>query len=143
MYRINDAKMFYDYADGQAVIINFTNGVYFGFNQLGSLALDRILSGASKEAVAESFRNISGCPEDISERLTAFIIEMIDKEILLEDEASAVNTDAFVINATVKPEDFDLTMEEYSDVQEIIMADPVHEVDEEMGWPVMKENSDA
>jgi len=32
-----------------------------------------------------------------------------------------------------------MTLDEFAEVQDLIMADPVHEVDVEMGWPVLAE----
>ena len=37
-------------------------------------------------------------------------------------------------------EGFDLTLDEFSEVQDLLLADPVHDVDVEEGWPVLKED---
>ena len=34
---------------------------------------------------------------------------------------------------------FTLVLDEFSEVQDLILADPVHDVDVEKGWPVFKE----
>ena len=47
MYKLNDEKMFFDIADGQAVVINFTNGMYYGTSTLGSAILENLVKGAS------------------------------------------------------------------------------------------------
>ena len=44
MYKLNEAKMFYDYADGQAVVINYKTGMYYGMGLLASAVLDRIIA---------------------------------------------------------------------------------------------------
>ena len=43
MYKLNEAKMFYDIADGQAVVINFETGMYYGSSPLASAILDLLL----------------------------------------------------------------------------------------------------
>ena len=45
--KINDEKMFYDIADGQAIVINYLTGMYYGMSSLGSAVLDLILKGVS------------------------------------------------------------------------------------------------
>ena len=49
MYKLNEEKMFYDMADGQAIVINFTTGMYYGTSSLGSAVLDSLLSGAAAD----------------------------------------------------------------------------------------------
>ena len=73
MYKLNDEKMFYDMAEGQAIVINFTSGMYYGTSSLGSAVLDALLAGASVEATLKAIKNLPGCPEDMDAQLTAFI----------------------------------------------------------------------
>ena len=37
MYKLNEKKMFFDLTDGQAIIINFETGIYYGTTSLGSV----------------------------------------------------------------------------------------------------------
>ncbi|MBR2726969.1 MAG: hypothetical protein IKD71_03625, partial [Solobacterium sp.] len=36
---------------------------------------------------------------------------------------------------------FGLFLDEHAEVKDILMADPVHDVDVDMGWPIMKEEA--
>ena len=84
MYQLNSAKMFYDMADNQAIVINHMTGMYYGFNALGSYVIDQLVAGGDPEEVKKALTACEGCPADL------------------------------------------------------ILADPIHDVDEGMGWPVMK-----
>lgn len=131
-YRLNDTKMYADISDGIAIIINFETGVYFGLNGFGSSVYQNLTAGASAEAVAEALKALQGAPADSADKLCAFIKDLKDKEILVEAPASEapVTIDA----AAAEADGFEPGVQEFSDAQELLLADPIHEVKEEEGW---------
>lgn len=135
MYKLNEEKMFYDVADGVAVIIDFTTGIYFGFNSFGTAVIDALLSGADEKLLAEALLKKSGCPADIENTVAVFSAKLLEKEILVkcDGEPSTVEIKDEFLN-----EGFDPEFEEFSEVQDLIMADPIHEVDASKGWPEVK-----
>ncbi|MBR2990822.1 MAG: hypothetical protein IKF51_05080 [Solobacterium sp.] len=140
MYRLNEEKVFYDIAEGQAVVINFTTGVYYAFSSLGSEVLDRLVKGDSFECVLKAVQACDGCPEGMAVQLKAYISRLIDAEIILETpEAGNTNADPLPGNALM--DGFELFVDEHSEVKDILMADPIHDVDVDMGWPIMKEDN--
>ena len=61
MYKLNEEKMFYDYADGQAVVINYKTGMYYGMGLLASAVLDRIIAGKNiDEAMHPAYFHANG-----------------------------------------------------------------------------------
>ena len=136
MYKLNDAKMFYDMAEGQAIVINFTSGMYYGTSSLGSAVLDSLLAGASVEDICKAIQALPGCPGDMPAKLNAFIDELLAKEIVVADEASGA---ACAIDASSLADGFVLTVDEFAEVQDLILADPVHDVDVEQGWPILNQ----
>jgi len=136
MYKLNEEKMFYDMADGQAIVINFTTGVYYGTSSLGSAVLDALLSGASVEAVLAAVQALPGCPVDMDAQLDAFVQALLEKEVIVAGEATGA---AVAIDAAALADGFALTVDEFAEVQDLILADPVHDVDVEQGWPILSE----
>ena len=134
MYKINDAKMFFDMADGQAVVINFTNGMYYGTSTLGSAVLSNLVNGVAPEKIAEAVRAHAGCPAGFDAAFAAFLDELTGKEILVSgpaaDAAAEIPESAFA-------DGFELTLDEFAEVQDLLLADPVHDVDVDQGWPVL------
>ena len=137
MFKLNEEKMFYDMAEGQAIVINFTTGMYYGTSSLGSAVLDALLAGASKEAVLAAVKALPGCPEDIDAKMDAFIAALLEKEVVVVDDAAGNDTAA--IDASSLTDGFALTVDEFTEVQDLIMADPVHDVDVEQGWPILND----
>lgn len=137
MYQLNAEKMFFDIADGQAVVINFLSGIYYGTTALGSVILERLVNGKEPEKIAGAVKALPGCPEDFDDQLSDFIAKLREKEILLDGETNP-GGDEGIDNAALA-DGFVLTLDEFSEVQDLILADPVHDVDVEQGWPIIKE----
>ena len=135
MYKLNEEKMFYDVADGVAVIIDFTTGIYYGFNSFGTAVIDAFLSGADEGKLAEALQKKDGCPADIRKTIDDFSQKLKEKEILLTAEGAPAEAQ---INDELLKEGFVPEFDEFSEVQDLIMADPIHEVDAEQGWPTVK-----
>ena len=139
MYQLNEEKMFFDMADGQAVVINFVSGMYYGTTALGSVILERLVKGCAPREIAGAVKALPGCPEDFDAQLKAFITQLRDKEILLDCETHPGG--GAEIGDTALTDGFGLALDEFSEVQDLILADPVHDVDVEQGWPIFKEDA--
>ena len=137
MYKLNEEKMFYDMADGQAVVINFVTGMYYGTTTLGSAVLDRLVKGNSPEQIKNAVKALPDCPEDIDRQMDGFIQQLLEKEILLTGETVSGGEEP--IDSSALEDGFILNLEEFAEVQDLILADPVHDVDVEEGWPIFKE----
>ncbi len=137
MYKLNEEKMFYDMAEGQAIVINFTTGMYYGTSSLGSAALDALLNGASVDAVLTAIKALDGCPANIEEDLNSFINALLEKEVIVASEGTAEAPVS--IDAAALTDGFTLSVDEFNEVQDLILADPVHDVDVEQGWPILSE----
>ena len=138
MYRLNEEKMFYDMAEGQAIVINFSTGMYYGTSSLGSVVLDALIAGASKESILAAVAALPGCPEDMAAQLDAFIAQLLEKEVVVAVDGEGAAAPA-VDAAAALADGFVLTVDEFAEVQDLILADPVHDVNVEMGWPVLEQ----
>lgn len=132
-YKLNEAKMFADITDNVAIIINGETGIYYGMNGFGTAIFENLIKGVSVEAILEELKKIPNILPNIEEKLNSFINIILEKElIILSDESSEIKAEidaSFAIN-----DEFALNVNEYNDAQELLLADPIHEVKEEIGW---------
>lgn len=137
MYKLNEEKMFYDIADGQAIVINFVTGMYYGASTLGSMVLDALMQGKEPKQIVDTIKNNEGCVVDIDQRVERFIAALTEKEIFISDDQpySLESLGDFV----VVDGDYSLELNEFAEVQDLLLADPVHDVEADMGWPKLKE----
>ncbi len=136
-YKLNESKMFADVTDGIAIIINSETGIYYGLNELGTAVYENLTNGASTQDIVACLKSI-GAPADIESKVNAFVLEMKDKELLIEDSAST--SEVSIDKEMALAEDFTLSVKEYNDAQELLLADPIHEVKEETGWTPEKDS---
>ena len=129
-YKLNEDKMFADIADGVAIIINAETGVYYGMNKFGTMVYQNLINGVSAENIIEA---IKGWDEKLSDNFSEFMKFLTDNEILITSEASQT-AEISLDEAIAKEDEYVLKAQEYLDAQELLLADPIHEVKEEEGW---------
>ena len=137
MYKLNEEKMFYDYADGQAVVINYQTGMYYGMNLLASAILDRIVAGKDIEEIITAVKALPQCPSDIVVRVHAFVKELQETEVIVEGPTVPGGADP--LDKEVAEDGFDLKLEMFAEMSDLLLADPVHDVDMQAGWPKLKD----
>lgn len=132
-YQLNDAKMFADVTDGTAIVINSATGIYYGMNSFGTSIYENLQEGSSTADVLSAALQLPGVPENFETSFEAFIASLVEYEIMVPGEGSS-SRPAVLDPAVAKEDDFIPLCTEYQDVQELLFADPIHEVDVDEGW---------
>lgn len=138
-FAINTSKIVYDTLDGEVIIINFETGNYYSMNSMGKEIWNFLEANLSYNEIADAIaKNYAGRPEGFKEELSEFI-ENLKKEELIYEEASnkadkKITTEALTTEKLKyeKPGFF-----KYTDMKEMLLLDPIHDVDE-TGWPSAK-----
>lgn len=136
-YKLNDEKMFADVTDGVAIIINSETGIYYGMNSFGTNVYENIVNGASIEDILAKLKTI-GATNDIEKEFNKFVQIMLDKELIISADTSS--SEVTIDEDIAKEDNFELSINEYNDAQEMLLTDPIHEVKEETGWTPEKES---
>ena len=131
-YQLNEAKMFADITDGTAIIINAVTGLYYGMNGFGTSIFENLMPGSSTADILSATRSMEGVPDGIESSLQAFFDTLTGFEIVIPGTASSRPAVLNVQDA--KADNFVPECQEYRDVQELLFADPIHEVKEDEGW---------
>lgn len=135
---LNTNKVYASVADGQYVILNFVSGAYYSLGSVATAVLQDILAGAP-EAEVEAALSAIWPSEDVHAALQAFLGRLLDLEILCP-EAAAAPTAAVHCTAIPAGSELDLRVDEFNDVADLLLMDPIHEVSEEGGWPLKQES---
>ena len=95
--------------------------------------------GSGKTTVGTALSKVPGGPEDIQKRIEDFCTQLVNEEILNVAEWEQFNgeTDA---GGFWFAEGTEFKMDKYGDMADLIAADPIHDVDEAYGWPILKED---
>jgi hypothetical protein len=134
---VRNPKIVSEEFDNEIILIDIEKGLYFTIGGLG-VDLWRIFShpcsleNITQLLVNENIKNID--PKTIS----AFIHQLEENELLVsssEDSHSSESDKQYLFSSILAP-----SLSIYSDLAELIAIDPVHEVDNSLGWPVRQEN---
>lgn len=131
-YALNEEKMFADITDGIAIIINSDTGVYYGMNPLGTAVFEKLIQGADSSDILSALKTMPNVPDDINAKLEKFIADLSAKKLIITASGSNKNV-SFKTDISTE-NNFEMSLNEYSDAQELLMADPIHEIKEETGW---------
>lgn len=119
--------------EGEAIVINLENGSYFTFNGSGSDVWAGVESGADPRAIAAHLQARYGIGADVSTMAVHDFLQVLHAEQLVtEDNAQGATVAANL--APAGPFD-EPSMQKFEDMQDLILLDPVHEVEEQQGWP--------
>ena len=135
IYRVQP-KVLRECFEDEVVIINLENGNYYSLNGTGSEIWRELESGGSAEAVAAAFVARYESPETaIREGVESFLRDLEEQGLVTGTESVA--GDAPAIQPPVESKAaFELPeLAVFSDMQDLLLLDPIHDVDES-GWPV-------
>ena len=137
-YEINDSKIYCDVTDGIAVLIEVDTGTYYGLNPLTTNIFENILNSADTDELLNKLSLIKGYNNDIKDKYTNFIKQLINKGFLIESKKEGSKSNISFEEFTNDQDDFVLA--EFKDAAELLLADPIHQVKEEEGWSPHKDS---
>jgi hypothetical protein len=136
-YRVNTPHVVAETMAGETIIVHLSTGCYFSLAGSGAEIWDAAAAGATTdEVVARLQAAYDAAPGEIESSVDGLIGELTAEELLVADETGAAPAappaPSGERTAFAKP-----TLNKFTDMQDIILLDPVHEVDAR-GWPYDK-----
>ncbi|MEA5578489.1 PqqD family protein [Anabaena sp. UHCC 0451] len=127
------------------MIVSLDKGTYYSLDRVGADIWNLIEQESSVgKIVAAIAQQFTGDSELIESSIKTLIAQLQAEELISpvganlgEDNFTGVSIESKVIKEEFVPP----VLQKYSDMQELLMLDPIHEVDEAEGWPQKKEES--
>ncbi len=132
-YQLNEEKMFADVSDGTAIVIDSTTGIYYGMNGFGTNIYECLQAGSSTSDILAAVKVLPGASQEFEANFEQFVNTLLDYGIIVPCEAVS-SADPVIDPAVAETDAFLPECTAYQDVQELLYADPIHEVDAEEGW---------
>ncbi|MEI9426944.1 PqqD family protein [Mesorhizobium sp. Cs1299R1N3] len=136
-YAVASRDIVFESFDGEAVVLNLANGKYFGFSDSGSKVWQALSSGADAQALI----GLAAGGSTIGQaELEHFISQLLELGLLVRSEATAQPLPGELpaeLAATNEP----LNVSIHDDLADLIVVDPIHDVEEPLGWPAVKQAS--
>ena len=132
IYEISGANIVHEVINDEVVAVNLDSGKYYSIRSIGAYIWGALVSGHSSETITSELSLYY--PGNSTLILTDFesFVEQLTEENLIKKcngPESKTKIEAPIIEYQSP------TIEAYSDMQEILLLDPVHDVDES-GWPI-------
>ncbi len=136
-FRVNTPTVTHETIDGEAVIINLDSGNYYSLVDAGSFIWSLVERGASasevQQLVQRSYEgNATEIDRGVQELLAQLQLENLIVPVDGADDLAELNLPSQ--NGHAKPAFSAPLLNKFSDMQELLLLDPIHDVDE-AGWP--------
>lgn len=139
-YKVNAPRVIHETLDGEVVAIDLASGAYFSMRGTGAVIWDAVAAGLDTDTVVEHVRATHDTGDaDVSTDVKTFVEDLVVRELIVAGDGEAprdVPDPGTGLDYTT-PE-----VEAYTDMADVILLDPVHDVDASAGWPHRPAESD-
>jgi hypothetical protein len=129
-HTVNSPDIVAEDFDGQIVILNLASGHYYSLDGIAGKIWGMIVSGHGLGAIISS---IAANRPELAEDGAAFIHQLLALGLIRPDPSRDLAADMAGDWSGGPPR-----LDTYDDLAELIAADPIHDVDEEIGWPATR-----
>jgi hypothetical protein len=137
-YRICAPGVAHQTIDGEVVIVDLRSGSYYSLMDGGAEVWGLLELGASVGEIVEAFLGrYEGVPE-LVEADVARLVEELEAEGIIRADETIERGGTLGTVAAEKKAYAALVLDKYTDMRDLILLDPIHEVDEG-GWPNPRE----
>ena len=138
-FRVNSPKVTHETLDGEVVIINLDTGIYYSTNGTGAAIWHLLDTGMSIEQIVTSMTNsYAGDPQEIETEVKTLVDKFQQESLVIAAEglrpAASHEAVAALKEAGELPQFTSPILQRYSDMEDLLLLDPIHDVDE-AGWP--------
>ncbi len=125
--------------EGELVVVNLETGRYYAMRGASSDIFKLCLQEASTAEIvaAISANYIIDARHDIESSVENYLDKLMDEGIIVETSARSESGLSPFLEPAEKLPFSTPTLEIHNDMQDLLMLDPIHEVDE-AGWPSLK-----
>jgi len=132
-FRLDAPNVIAETIEGEAIMINLGTGNYYSVQGSGADVCTMLEEGASEEEIVDGLLlRYDGEREAVTAAVGQLLRDLEAEQLVARADGGAPNLPQQAAGAKspfVPP-----TFEKYTDMQDLVLLDPVHEVDER-GWP--------
>lgn len=136
-FRINSPEVISETIQGETIVINLTTGTYYSLPDSGAEIWEAVAASATVDEIAAVLQaRYDAPPAEITAGVSELVEELLAEQLITASDA--MSTDV----APGEPVEPKLAFRKpalgkYTDMQDLVLLDPVHEVDDR-GWPHAK-----
>jgi coenzyme PQQ synthesis protein D (PqqD) len=128
--RVRKPPVSHECIDGEVVVINMENGTYYSLLHLGARLWELVAAGSTRAELLERIATAYPDEPRAMDEVSAFVDELLSEGLVTEEEGARTVLEPVFPSPYASPR-----LEKFTDLQEMLMLDPIHEVDAAAGWP--------
>jgi hypothetical protein len=134
-YRIKSPPVVLETVDEETIIVNLDTGSYYDLNHSGGRLLEALGRGADLDSAVARVAADYGVEQDQVAEAAAALIGRLEEEGIVGAAEPDPAADGAVNGWAPPAKPYETpALSKYTDMQELLLLDPVHEVDG-AGWP--------
>ena len=144
--QVNEPHIVHETIDGETILMDLRSGNYFSIEKSGAVLWEILVQTGDVDALLKKSEEL-GDPKrsnQIQTDIKKFVSKLMEEGLIVEAESQdkseiteeMLNSYKKVVTATDT-----LEVNKYSDMQEMLLLDPIHDVDDK-GWPEPKKEND-
>lgn len=140
-YSVRTPQISHETIDGETVIINLDNGNYYSIDGVGADIWNLLSKGADEKCIINILeKNFEIDSNDFRAKLDSLISEFLDEGLIKKSDGNKTFIDEDVELISLNNDFEDPVLHKYTDMQDLLLLDPIHEVDDDTGWPTPKDS---
>ncbi len=128
-YGLAGTSIIHQYLEDEVIVANLDAGIYYSIRGSGTVVWQLLLAGCSINEIESRFKQKYGPIPS----LVPFIEQLVEEELLIKKESASSSIPSVLLPAVFETP----SLERYDEMKNLLMLDPIHEVDEQ-GWPSRK-----
>jgi hypothetical protein len=142
-FRVNSPQVVCETIDGEVVIVHLEKGYYYSLLNTGAEVWSRIERGIDSHSIIREITQVyDGSAEEIATAIEEFLEHLQREQLIIADatveSVSTDNNSPEIAEITNKRRFEKPMLEKFTDMEDLLLLDPIHEVDVEAGWPNVK-----
>jgi Coenzyme PQQ synthesis protein D (PqqD) len=145
-YKVNAPTVTHETIEGESVIINLETGNYYSLQGTGADIWALIAKNIPVSDIVEDLtQRYSGVRADIKECITGLLLELQSEQLIVPGQLTNGSNSGDGLSVALHSTKCDFQtpqLQKFTDMQELLLLDPIHEVDA-AGWPSAKQDASA
>ncbi len=117
--------------DDEIVALNLATGCYFSMRGCAASLWRDLAAGVSVDVL----RNLFDQPDTPEGGFDKFVEALLSDGLMRPRREESIDLDSVSVATCLDQGDQILILEKFDDMQDLILSDPIHDVDANVGWP--------
>lgn len=140
-FKPNNPNVIHEVIDGEAVLVSLETGSYYSIDNVGAAIWGHIERGFSLPQIVEAIASqYSGEQTQIENGVNQLVAQLQEERLIVPTQATPANGSSTATNGNgqAKMPFEPPVLHKYTDMEDLLLLDPIHDVDE-TGWPTKQE----